>query len=109
MKIEEISVTTLKSKLDTVPDSFVLLDVREAHEKQIADLGGMHIPMSEWLDTWEAKLSNSKDKEIYVYCRSGARSLQVCMFLKNQGYKPYNVRGGILSWASTIDSGMNSY
>jgi len=40
------------------------------------------------------------DEKLVIYCRSGARSAQVCMFLAQQGKEAYNLRGGIIGWAS---------
>jgi len=44
---------------------------------------------------------SSSGKEIIIYCRTGSRSAQACMFLKQQGITNVsNLRGGIVSWAS---------
>lgn len=41
-----------------------------------------------------------KDKQVVLYCRSGARSAQACMFMSQQGFdNVYNLRGGIMDWA----------
>jgi rhodanese-related sulfurtransferase len=41
-----------------------------------------------------------KDKEIVIYCRSGARSYHACSYLMQQGYQNVtNLRGGIIAWA----------
>lgn len=39
----------------------------------------------------------SPDKTYYVCCRSGRRSLRVCVLLKNMGYTVYNLDGGMNS------------
>jgi len=40
-----------------------------------------------------------KDKPVVFYCRTGARSAQVCYFLKQQGIdNAINLRGGIVDW-----------
>lgn len=36
-----------------------------------------------------------KDKHYYVYCRTGRRSLRVCILLQNTGYTVTNLDGGI--------------
>lgn len=38
-----------------------------------------------------------KDKTYYVCCRSGRRSLRICVLLKNMGYTVYNLDGGMRS------------
>ncbi len=41
-----------------------------------------------------------RNHEIVLYCRSGARSAQGCMFLSERGFDSvYNLRGGIMDWA----------
>lgn len=40
-----------------------------------------------------------KEKNYFVYCRSGNRSLQACQILESVGINnTYNLLGGILSW-----------
>lgn len=41
-----------------------------------------------------------KEREIVLYCRSGARSYQACAYMMQQGYdRVLNLRGGIIAWA----------
>lgn len=46
--------------------------------------------------TKSAKLD--KSKPVYVYCRSGARSMKAAGKLKSQGFNVVNLNGGIGSW-----------
>ena len=40
------------------------------------------------------------DKDVVVYCHSGARSAQACQFLAGQGVdKLFNLEGGVMYWA----------
>lgn len=42
-----------------------------------------------------------KDKEIYVYCKSGGRSAQAAQILSENGFdRVYNMKGGIMAWES---------
>jgi rhodanese-related sulfurtransferase len=41
----------------------------------------------------------ASDEKIVLYCRSGARSAQACLYLKqNTGIDAINLRGGIIGW-----------
>jgi adenylyltransferase/sulfurtransferase len=101
-----ISVTDLRDKLDRGENLF-LLDVREAQEYQIANLGGHLIPLND-LPRRVHELDSSQD--IIVYCHSGVRSGRAVQFLKQLGFrKVKNLVGGIDAWAEVIDSGMPRY
>jgi adenylyltransferase/sulfurtransferase len=106
--IPQISVETLKRKLDAHED-FFLLDVREPHEVPIANLGAPLIPVGE-LEKRIAELAPQKDREIVIHCRSGARSQKAALILKNAGFRHVeNLAGGILAWADKIDPTMPKY
>ena len=79
-----------------------LLDVREEYEYQDGHIkGAINLPLREIL---EKKDILPKDKDIYVYCRSGHRSADAVNFLKSLGFeKVYNVEGGF------IDISFNEY
>ena len=48
-----------------------------------------------------------KDKDVVVYCRSGARSANAAEFMRQNGYqKVLNLRGGMQAWAREIDPSM---
>ena len=41
-----------------------------------------------------------KDRDVILYCRSGARSYHACAYLMQQGVRNViNLRGGIVDWA----------
>ena len=45
----------------------------------------------------------SKNKNYYVYCRSGRRSLRVCTWMRNSGFdnnKIFNLDQGYADWLS---------
>ena len=106
--IPQITVETLKKKLDAKED-FFLLDVREPHEVPIASLGAPLIPVGE-LEKRVGELAAHKDREIIIHCRSGARSQKAALILKNAGFThPENLAGGILAWADKIDPTMPKY
>ena len=106
--IPQISVESLKRKLDAKEDIFVL-DVREPHEIPIANIGAPFIPVGE-LEKRVGELAAQKDREIVVHCRSGARSQKAALILKNAGFQHVeNLAGGILAWADKIDPTMPKY
>jgi adenylyltransferase/sulfurtransferase len=106
--IPQISVESLKAKLDAKEDIFVL-DVREPHEYPIANLGAPLIPVGT-LESRIAELAAEKNSEIVVHCRSGARSQKAAVILKNAGFTNVsNLTGGILAWADKIDPSMPKY
>ncbi len=114
MSIPEIDVVTLKSRLDqrvAGKDDFVLLDVRNESEQDIALIPGTDklIPVSE-LEGRLAEIENWKSKELLVYCRSGGRSGNAVAILQVHGFKNCkNVVGGILAYSDKVDSSMQKY
>ena len=106
--IPQITVETLKKKLDAKED-FFLLDVREPHEVPIANIGAPLIPLGQ-LEQRLGELAAYKDREIVIHCRSGARSQKAALILKNAGFKnPENLAGGILAWSDEIDPKVQKY
>lgn len=104
--MKEITVSELKSLMDNKAD-FQLIDVREAQEVEVCQIGGEHIPMGDVMDNLD---KISRDKQVIVHCRSGARSGAICNALKAQGYtNVYNLKGGILAWIKEIDPTMKQY
>ena len=94
--IEEIDATELKNRLAS-DEKIRLIDVRSDMEyKQGIIEGGEFMP----LHTVPLKVDEiSNDVTNIIYCRSGQRSAQACMFLEQQaGLKAINLRGGIISW-----------
>ena len=108
MTVKEITVTELKQRLDN-NDHLLLIDVRESFEKELADLGGVLIPLGE-LGRRTGELQEAKQRPIIIYCRSGARSAEACRMLMKAGFPDVkNLRGGILAWARDIDPDLPTY
>ncbi len=98
--MKEITVKELKQLLDEKKD-FQLIDVREEHEFDEANLNGELIPMGDILSHVD---KISKDKQVVIHCRSGKRSATVISALESQhGFTNlYNLQGGILAYIDEI-------
>lgn len=98
--MKEVSVQELKQLIDTKAD-FQLIDVREPHEFDEANINGHLIPLGEVLDRAD---EISKDKQVVVHCRSGKRSATAIQALEAQmGFTNlYNLKGGILAYIEEI-------
>ena len=107
INMREITVQELK-KMRENNTPHQLIDVREQHETEIAEIGGELIPMGEILSNID---KIAKDKPVIVHCRSGARSAAIILALEKQhGFTNlYNLKGGILAWASEIDQSVTKY
>lgn len=105
--MKEITVTELKQLMDDQED-FQLIDVREPHEADIAEIGGELIPMGT-IPSNVDKISTKK--QVVVHCRSGKRSGDVIQWLEtNHGFENlYNLVGGVLAWSKEIDPSMPTY
>jgi sulfur-carrier protein adenylyltransferase/sulfurtransferase len=104
--IPQISPKDLKTKLDAKEDIFVL-DVREPHEYQIANLGAKLIPLGD-LPARVGELD--KSAEIVVHCKSGGRSQKAAEFLAQNGFKNVqNLAGGITAWSNDVDPTIAKY
>ncbi len=100
---ETITVYQLKVLLNG-GENLQLMDVREAYEHEIANLGGLLLPLS-LIEAQKEDLSLiSTDRPVVVYCRSGHRSRKSIALLKERyGLQNLcNLEGGINEWARVI-------
>ena len=75
-----------------------LLDVRT-----VGEFAGGSIKGAKNLDVSSAQFQQAlktldKSKEYFVFCRSGNRSGAACDMMSAQGFKAYNLAGGIAAW-----------
>ncbi len=106
--IDSIEPTELSNWKDTGRE-YVLVDVREPFEVEIADLGGVHVPLND-LEQKIKELEQYKDKDVVVHCHYGVRSLDACrVFLENDFKKVKNLQGGIDKWSQEVDSNIQRY
>lgn len=86
-----------QAKADTTS---ILLDVRTQKEYAEGHLAGaqqLDYLNPEAFDAGISKLD--KSRTYYIYCRSGKRSHGACQKMQKQGFKVYDMKGGILNWA----------
>ncbi|MCX6297796.1 MAG: rhodanese-like domain-containing protein [Bacteroidetes bacterium] len=100
--MQTISVEALNEKL-VAGESINLVDVREPHEHADFNIGGILLPLGQVQTMQIDEIEDLRDKEVYVYCRSGNRSGQACMILEQMGFTNLvNVSGGMLAWQDRI-------
>ncbi len=104
----EISVDALAQQLKQ-PDPPLLLDVREPWEvKTAAIAGALLMPMGDVPSRAHQELD--PDQPIVVLCHHGARSLNVTMWLRAQGFEQtQSLAGGIDLWSTVIDPSIPRY
>jgi sulfur-carrier protein adenylyltransferase/sulfurtransferase len=105
--VPEIAVGELERRMKS-GGAFILLDVREPFEFEMARIEGANlIPLGELPARWQEL---DREKEIFVFCHSGVRSAQAAEFLRSAGFpKVTNVAGGIDAWSEEIDSEVPRY
>jgi adenylyltransferase/sulfurtransferase len=105
--MKEITVEELKTKRDN-SESFILLDVREAHEYYISDIDGTtRIPYDDLKSRYEEL---NPDDEIITICRTGNSASDAVEFLESKGFENASVlKGGINEWAKKIDPSLAQY
>lgn len=107
--IPEITPTDLAARVER-GESLVLVDVREAFEREIADLpdwGQLRIPVRE---VFERLGEIDTEKTVVFYCRSGSRSGWVTRNLVGQGFENvWNLKGGLLAWKEEVDPSIQAY
>jgi rhodanese-related sulfurtransferase len=96
--MQNITAEELKSRLDA-GEKLNIIDVREPHENAEFNIGGTLIPLGKVQTMQIEEIEELKGQELIVYCRSGNRSGQACMFLDALGFKnTKNLVGGMLGW-----------
>lgn len=92
----KISSTEAIKLLDNIDYKFI--DVRTNSEFLSGHIeNSIHIPLQE-LENRLNEIDQIKQKNIIVYCRSGARSSNATSILLKNNFKVQNLSGGILSW-----------
>ena len=105
--LPQIAVRDLEQRMK-LEQPFILLDVREPFEFEMAQIEGANlIPLGELPARWQEL---DREKEIFVFCHSGVRSARAAEFLRAAGFpKVANVTGGIDAWSEEVDPNVPRY
>ena len=108
--MKEISPLEYAEKVNNGWEPF-FLDVRREAEENIVSLPDTDLRINH-TEVPTRLHEIPKDRDIVIYCRSGARSAMVANYLKisaNYSNEIYNLSGGIHLWSSTVDSSVPKY
>jgi len=85
------------------------IDVREPWEFATARIeGSLTMPMGDVPSRAHQELD--PDERLVIVCHHGIRSMNVTVWLRNQGYElAQSLRGGIDAWSTEVDSAVNRY
>jgi rhodanese-related sulfurtransferase len=102
--MKNITVEELKNRIDA-GEKLHIIDVREPYENAEFNIGGELIPLGNIRAMQIDEIEDLKDEELIIYCRSGNRSGQACLFLDTLGFKnTVNLTGGMLAWQEKFGS-----
>lgn len=115
MPTREITVEELAKKLQS-QDQFILLDVREAWELNLAKIKDQRLEilaMSHLAHEGVKALPEdvkSHEAEVYILCHHGVRSADVANWLRSNGWmNVFSIAGGIDEYARSIDRTVGFY
>ncbi|MBD2207934.1 molybdopterin-synthase adenylyltransferase MoeB [Calothrix sp. FACHB-1219] len=111
-EIQEMTVTELKQLLDSGAKDFVLLDVRNPHEYEIAKIPGsvlVPLPDIENGNGVQQVKEILNGHRLIAHCKMGGRSAKALSILKDAGIVGTNVKGGITAWSREVDSSVPEY
>lgn len=86
----------------------LILDVREPWEAHLASIqGALNIPMQQIPASLNALPA---EQAILCLCHHGIRSMNVAIFLRQQGFENvFNITGGSQAWSCTVDASVAQY
>lgn len=97
IQIENLDAASFKAKADS--GNGIILDVRTPREVAQGSIENAVI-IDIYDQNFTAEINKlPKDKEVYVYCASGMRSVQAAEILQENGFsKVYNLKEGLIEW-----------
>lgn len=94
--MKEVSPAELKNWMDN-NKPFVLIDIREDWERELFNIGGIHIPMGELIER-QGEIPGPGN-EVVIYCEKGIRSAIAIQRFETLGYHHLvNLSGGMKAW-----------
>lgn len=111
-EVQEMTVVELKQLLDSGAKDFVLLDVRNPHEYEIAKIPGsvlVPLPDIENGDGVQKVKEALNGHRLIAHCKMGGRSAKALSILKESGIVGTNVKGGITAWSREVDPSVPEY
>jgi molybdopterin/thiamine biosynthesis adenylyltransferase/rhodanese-related sulfurtransferase len=111
--MQEMTVTELKQLLDSGADGYLLIDVRNPNEYEIAKIpGAVLVPLPDiengsGVEKVKEMLNGHK---LIAHCKMGGRSAKALGILKDKaGIEGINVTGGITAWSKEVDPSVPQY
>ncbi|MFP3854435.1 MAG: rhodanese-like domain-containing protein [Anaerolineales bacterium] len=111
----EITVQELGRALASPEGDFMLLDVRQGWELELAKIDDprlVTVPMNRIVVEVLSVLPppGPDHTPVYVLCHHGIRSATVVRWLRQQGWdNTFNIQGGLERFAEEVDSDVGSY
>lgn len=112
--LSEMTVLELKALMDGQAQDFILLDVRNPNEYDIARIpGALLVPLPDieaghGIDKVK-ELLNGHEGILIAHCKMGGRSAKALTLLKQAGIEGINVKGGINAWSQEVDPSVTQY
>ncbi len=112
MEISEMTATELKQLMDSGAKDFVLIDVRNPNEYEIAQIPGsvlVPLPDIEQGKGVEKVKELANGHRLIAHCKMGGRSAKALGILKEAGIEGTNLKGGITAWSQEVDPSVPQY
>jgi adenylyltransferase/sulfurtransferase len=110
--VPTITVAELQTIIDGQVEDFLLLDVRNPQEAEIAVIPGAVLVPLDRIESGEAVEDVrrlAEGKKLYVHCKVGVRSAKALIALGRHGIEGVNVAGGIDAWSEQVDPSVPRY
>lgn len=112
MEMAEMTVKELQQLIESGAQDFVLIDVRNPNEYEIAKIPGsvlVPLPDIERGEGIEKVKTLVNGHRLIAHCKMGGRSAKALAILKQAGIEGTNVKGGITAWSQEVDPSVPTY